>query len=118
MTGAPIVLAVAAAALAALSLRFDGIAATLVAGYLALVAQLGAVTWLLSPFAAVTPGWLTAVEGVLALAAAARGPLPGGVSSGLRRLGPAYAFSASAHWSATASKSANRSSNPGRSAGL
>ena len=70
MTGAPIVLAVAAAAFAAVSLRLEGFAATLVAGYLVLVAQLAAATWVLSPFAAVTTGWLTAVEAALAVAAA------------------------------------------------
>ena len=58
MTVAPIVLAVAAAAFAAASLRLDGIAATVVAGYLALVTQLAAVTWVLSPFDAVMrPSW-------------------------------------------------------------
>ena len=54
MTGVPIVLAVAAAAFAAASLRLDGIVATLVAAYLALVAQVAAAIWLLSPFDAVT----------------------------------------------------------------
>ena len=81
MTGAPIVLAVAAAAFAAASLRLRGIAATMVAGWLVLVTELAAVTWALSPFDAVTLGWLTAVEAALAVAAAAawlaRGrPLP------------------------------------------
>jgi Glycosyltransferase family 87 len=71
VTGAPIVLAVAAAAFAALSLRLDGIAVTLTAGYLALVTQVAGVTWLLSPFDAVTAGWLTAAEAVLAAVAAA-----------------------------------------------
>ena len=77
MTGAPIVLAVAAAAFAAASLRLGGIAATVVAGYLALVTQLVAVTWVLSPFDAVTVGRLTFVEGALALGAAAAWALRG-----------------------------------------
>jgi hypothetical protein len=77
VTGAPIVLAVAAAAFAAASLRFDGIAAAVVGGYLVLVTQLAAVTWLLSPFDAVTVGWLTLVEGALAVGAAAAWALRG-----------------------------------------
>lgn len=71
MTGAPIVLAVAAAAFAALSLRLDGIIATLVAGYLVLVTEIAGMTWLLSPFDAVTRGWLTGASAVLAGASAA-----------------------------------------------
>jgi glycosyl transferase family 87 len=69
VTGAPIVLAVAAAAFAACSFRLDGLAATVVAGWLALVAQVGAVTWALSPFHAVTLPWLTGVEAALAVVA-------------------------------------------------
>jgi Glycosyltransferase family 87 len=93
VTGAPIVLAVAAASFAACALRLDGVVATLVAGYLALVTQIAAVTWLLSPFDAVTLTWLTVAEAVLAVAAAAawalRGrPLPpaAGASAELRAL--------------------------------
>jgi hypothetical protein len=71
VTGAPIVLAVAAAALAAASLRRGSIAAALLTAYVLLVAQVAAVTWVLSPFDAVTVGWLTLVELVLAAAAAA-----------------------------------------------
>jgi hypothetical protein len=70
VTGAPIVLAVAAAAFAAASLRLDGVAATLVAGYLVLVTQLAAATWVLSPFDALTLTWLTLLEAALAAAAA------------------------------------------------
>ena len=86
MTGAPIVLAVAAAAFAAASLRLGGIAATLVTAYLVLVAQIAAVTWVLSPFDAVTIGWLTLAELALAVAAVAawmlRGrPLPPGAGA-------------------------------------
>jgi hypothetical protein len=69
VTGAPIVFAVAAAAFAACSLRLGGLAATIVAGWLVLVAQIAAVTWALSPFNAVTLSWLTAVEAVLVVAA-------------------------------------------------
>lgn len=70
MTGAPIVLAVAVATFAALSLRLGGLVATLLAGYLVLTAHVVAVTWVLSPFDAVTDEWLTAVEAVLAVASA------------------------------------------------
>ena len=77
MTGAPIVLAVAAASFAACSLRLDGVIATVVAGYLALVTQIAAVTWLLSPFDAVTVSWLTLLEAVLASAATAAWVLRG-----------------------------------------
>jgi hypothetical protein len=70
VTGAPIVLAVAAASFAACALRLDGVVATLVAGYLALVTQIAAVTWVLSPFDAVTLTWLTVLEAVLAASAA------------------------------------------------
>jgi Glycosyltransferase family 87 len=66
VTGAPIVLAVAAASFAACSLRLDGVVATVVAGYLALVTQIAAVTWALSPFDAVTLSWLTGLEALLA----------------------------------------------------
>jgi hypothetical protein len=93
VTAAPIVLAVAAAACAAASLRLGSIAATLVAAYVALVAQLAAVTWLLSPFDAVTVGGLTVAELAIAAVAAAvwvvRGrPLPpaAGAAADLRLL--------------------------------
>src|SRR5262249_40188422 len=43
--------------------------ATLVAGYLALVTQIAAVMWFLSPFDALTLTWLTVVEAVVAAAA-------------------------------------------------
>jgi hypothetical protein len=69
VTGAPIVLAVAAASFAACSLRLDGIVATVVAGYLAIVTQIAAVAWFLSPFDAMTLPWLTVLEAVLAAAA-------------------------------------------------
>jgi Glycosyltransferase family 87 len=93
VTAAPIVLAVAAAAFAAASLRLGSIAATLVTAYLVLIAHVATVTWVLSPFDAVTTGRLTLVELVLAAAAAAgwlaRGrPLPptAGASADLRLL--------------------------------
>ena len=60
-------LAVAAAAFAAASLRLGSIAAMLVTAYLVLVAHVAMVTWLLSPFDAVTVGWLTLVELALAV---------------------------------------------------
>jgi glycosyl transferase family 87 len=94
VTGAPIVLAVAAASFAACALRLDGVVATLVAGYLALVTQIAAVTWLLSPFDAMTLTWLTVAEAVLTAVAVVvwvlRGrPLPAlaGARAGLRTLG-------------------------------
>jgi hypothetical protein len=65
VTGVPIVLALAVAAFAAASLRLPGLLTTLLAGYLVLVLDLGAVTWALSPFNAVTLTGLTASEAVL-----------------------------------------------------
>src|SRR5579872_2676631 len=55
-------LAIAAAAFAASSLRLQSLVSTLLAGYVLLVANLGAVTWVLSPFHAVTRGGLIAAE--------------------------------------------------------
>jgi hypothetical protein len=69
VTGVPIVLALAAAALAAATLRLPSLLTTLLAGYLALVVDFGAVTWALSPFHAVTIAGLTAAEAVLLAAA-------------------------------------------------
>jgi hypothetical protein len=69
VTVVPILLAVAAAALFAASLRLPGLLASLLAAYVVLVAQVGAVTWLLSPFDSVTPAGLTAAEAALAVGA-------------------------------------------------
>ncbi|MBV8396957.1 MAG: DUF2029 domain-containing protein [Actinobacteria bacterium] len=63
-------LTIAVAAFAATSLRFDFVA-TLVAGYVALVANVGVVTWVLSPFDAVTRLGLLVAELVLLVAATA-----------------------------------------------
>ena len=69
MTGVPIVLALAVAAFAAASLRLPGLLTTALAGYLILVLDLGAVTWALSPFDAVTLTGLTVTEAVLIVVA-------------------------------------------------
>jgi hypothetical protein len=69
VTGVPIVLALAVAAFAAASLRLPQLLTTLLAGYIVLVVELGAVTWVLSPFDAVTLTGLTAAEGVLLIGA-------------------------------------------------
>src|SRR5262249_18571747 len=61
--------AAAVALLAAASLRSESLVTTLLAAYLAFVADLGLVTWALSPFRLVTPGGL-AVAGAVLLAAA------------------------------------------------
>ncbi|HZO96775.1 MAG TPA: hypothetical protein VFB42_05335 [Gaiellaceae bacterium] len=65
------VLAVAAALLAAASLRLPSLVSALLAAYLALVGEEGLVTLALSPVHAVRAGWLAAAEAVLAGAAAA-----------------------------------------------
>ena len=62
-------LAIASAALVAASLRLPSLVSTLLAGYLALVANLAGVTWALSPFHAVTRTGLTVAESILAAAA-------------------------------------------------
>ena len=69
MTWAPLVLAVAVAAFTAASLRVQSLVTALLAAYLAFVVDLGAVTWVLSPFHAVTLAGLTAAEAVLLAAA-------------------------------------------------
>src|SRR5215468_147751 len=61
----------AVAALAALSLRLPSVVTTLLAGYLALVGNVGLVTWALSPFDAVTRTGLLVAEAVLLVAAGA-----------------------------------------------
>src|SRR5581483_5738578 len=72
LTGAAVmVLAVAAALLAAASLRLPSLVSALLAAYLALVGEEGLVTLALSPVHAVRAGWLAAAEAVLAGAAAA-----------------------------------------------
>ncbi len=63
-------LALAVAALAAASLRLPGLLAPLLAAYLVLVADLGLVTWALSPFHAVTAAGLLVAEAILLVAAA------------------------------------------------
>ncbi len=63
-------LALAAAGLAALSLRLPSALTTLLAGYLALVGNLALVTWALSPFHAVTRSGLLVAETALVIAAA------------------------------------------------
>jgi hypothetical protein len=78
-------LAVAVAAVAAASLRLPGVVSTVVAGYLALIANIALVTWVLSPFHWVTRVGLLAAELVLLVAALGiwwrrgrpRFPLPG-----------------------------------------
>ena len=62
-------LAIASAALVAASLRLSSLVSTLLAGYLALVANLAGVTWALSPFHAVTRTGLTVAEAILVAAA-------------------------------------------------
>jgi hypothetical protein len=62
-------LAIAAAAFAALALRLPSLVSTVLAAYLALVANVGLVTWALSPFHAVTGVGLAAAEAVLLVAA-------------------------------------------------
>jgi hypothetical protein len=74
-------LAIAVAAFAVASLRLESIVATFVAGYVLLVANVGLVTWLLSPFHAVTRMGLGVAEAILLVATVAgwwlRGrPLP------------------------------------------
>src|SRR5581483_10337663 len=59
-----IVLALAAASLVALSLRL-GLLATLLAGYVALVADIALTTWILSPFDGVTKWRLVLAQVVL-----------------------------------------------------
>lgn len=61
----PIVLALAAAVFVALGLRLRGVAATILAGYVAVVTQFGLLTWALSPFRAVTMTGLLVGELVL-----------------------------------------------------
>jgi len=74
--------AATSAVLAAASLRLTSLVSTLLAAYLGFVAELGLVTWALSPLHAVTPAGLAVAEGVLlALALGAwlkrgRPPLP------------------------------------------
>src|SRR5438874_6809354 len=63
--------AVATALLAAASLRTASLVTALLAAYLAFVADLGLVTWALSPLRAVTRGGLAAAEAVLLAAALA-----------------------------------------------
>jgi hypothetical protein len=63
--------AAAVALLAAASLRSPSLVTTLLAAYLAFVADLGLVTWALSPLRAVTRGGLAAAEAVLLAAALA-----------------------------------------------
>ncbi len=66
MTALVIGLALASAGFAAASLRLPSLVSTALAGYLALVANLGAVTWALSPFHGVTRTGLTVAEAALA----------------------------------------------------
>lgn len=63
--------AVAVALLAAASVRSASLVTTLLAAYLALVANLGFVTWALSPLRAVTRGGLAVAEAMLLAAALA-----------------------------------------------
>src|SRR5881398_1570565 len=63
--------AVATALLAAASLRTPSLVTALLAAYLAFVANLGLVTWALSPLRAVTRGGLTGAEAILLAAALA-----------------------------------------------
>jgi hypothetical protein len=78
----PIGLAVATALLASASARLPSLVSTLLVAYLALVANLGLVTLVLSPFRAVTYWGVAAAEGLLLLLALAgwslrgRPPLP------------------------------------------
>ncbi len=64
---AALMLAVLAATslLLAASLRLGGLGPTLIAAYVCLVAETVALTLVLSPFRAVTRGWLAAGEGEL-----------------------------------------------------
>ncbi len=58
-------LALAAAAFAALSLRLPSLVSTILAAYLALVAQIALATWALTPFDAITQSGLAVAEAVL-----------------------------------------------------
>ena len=89
MTALPIGLAVLAAAFAAASLRLPSLVSTLLAGYVVLVANLGGVTWALSPIDAVTRPGLTIAEAVLAAAAFAAWWLRGRPSVELAAAGEA-----------------------------
>ncbi|HWB21733.1 MAG TPA: hypothetical protein VG652_02470, partial [Gaiellaceae bacterium] len=71
MTALLIVLAVATSVLAALSLGLPSLVSTLLAGYLAFVANLALVTWALSPFDAVTRNGLLGAEVILLAATGA-----------------------------------------------
>ena len=62
---------VATAVLFAASLRLPSLVSTLLVAYLAFVANLGLVTWVLSPLRAVDRGGLAAAEGILLAAASA-----------------------------------------------
>jgi hypothetical protein len=66
VTALVIGLALASAGFAAASMRLPSVVSTALAGYLALVANLGAVTWALSPFHGVTRTGLTVTEAALA----------------------------------------------------
>ena len=61
-----VALALVAAGFAATSLKLPNALSTALAAYLALVANVGAVTWALSPFDEVTSTGLTVAEAVLA----------------------------------------------------
>ena len=65
-----ILFALATAAFAALALGLPGLVATVLAGYVVLVADLAGVTWLLSPFRGVTQWGLVGAQLVLLAAAA------------------------------------------------
>ena len=65
-----IALALAASVFAALSLELPSVVTTALASYLALVANLGLVTWALSPFDAVTRSGLLGAESALLVACA------------------------------------------------
>ena len=87
MTALLVALAVVSAGLAAASMRLPSLVSTVLAGYLALVANLAGVTWALSPFDAVTRTGLTVAEAILVAAAAAAWWLrgrPGVELAGLR----------------------------------
>jgi hypothetical protein len=95
VTALPIVLALASAAFAALALRLTSLVSTLLAGYIVLVANVAAVTWLLSPFDAVTRTGLVVAEAVLAACAVAAWWLRG--RPGVELAGARAALSAVAH---------------------
>src|SRR5579862_5776178 len=71
------VLAIAAAAFAAASLRLASAVSTLLAGYLLLVTNVGVATWVLSPFHAVTRWGLLGAELAFFAAAVAAWSLRG-----------------------------------------